>query len=206
MRRLFTPLAVMALFAPHPGFAQRPKLVATGSPLTVEARLRTYVVQASLELADPAALLALEYHPGDGWSVLTKLDRLVLRAPGTHALEFPRRYGRLEIPAGTTTQEIVPDPGLGCGAAGGVYDSTTGDCAVGGSPSFGVVLDVPIGPADYRVAVFRLERVPTQIELEAALRAAAGEPPVVALQRLAAMMGTAERPGAWALLRIPRAP
>jgi hypothetical protein len=208
MQRRFIVLAGIALLVSRAGSGQTPTLVAPGGPLAVEARLGTTAVRVTVELTQPAALLALQYHPDEGWTPLSRLDGLSLRKPGRQELSFPRRFGKLSVPAGTTSggADLVPDPGIGCGAAGGSHDPVTGHCGAGGSPRVGLVLDVPVGVHDYRVAVLRLQRVPTRIELEAVLRATAHEVPVPALEHLARMLGGPEHSSPWALLRIPRAP
>jgi hypothetical protein len=188
--------------------AQSQPLVAPGSSLAVTARLRTSSVDLVIPLDSSATLVPLSYHPRQGWTPTARLDRLPGRAPGSHTVRFPRRLGKLDVPNGTENGMAMdnPDPMIGCSAAGGVPEVGSGHCSLGGSSTFGIVLDVPIATSDYRAAIIRVDRQMTSEALKAALAVSAKAPPVDGLRGIAAALGTHEAPAAWALVRVPRAP
>jgi len=168
--------------------AQAPALVSPSGTLPVTAALRSTAV-------------TLEY-------LLASSDERSARTAGKQTVRFPRRMGALDVPGGTTSGSVpdVPDAGLGCAAARGVLNPANGNCGTGGSESVGPVLDVALGPSDYRGALIRIAPGLPAAELDAALRATRGERPAEGLARLAAALTARDSSAAWALVRVPRAP
>ena len=188
--------------------AQAPALVSPSGTLPVTAALRSTAVTLDVTLAEPAVLLPLGYHAERGWYLLVSSAERSARTAGKQTVRFPRRMGALDVPGGTTSGSVpdVPDAGLGCAAARGVLNPATGHCGTGGSESVGPVLDVALGPSDYRGALIRIAPGLPAAELDAALRATRGERPAEGLARLAAALTARDSSAAWALVRVPRAP